>query len=278
MSENEQERLLCGHLITHIDPEINQLCIEKLGVDFTELQRMTLSGWAQFGQLGIDAKWLLDNLEKIEEIYGNQIKSIKDWNAAVARLAKKGIGAIESFDSNAVELAIALSGRNSKILEGEDRKANALALQQQMRSVNNQKDQVASGIVLARANAELAAARQNAANDAEVRAGVQAWRERAKNYALAAKMALNQGLAAFDHPEFPEQFKPENAGWNDADCSWAVPVSARSAPEPKTLGSGRHPDSISFNWSGNIAGRAKQFGSNVVRGAKTAGKWFGIGR
>ncbi|MEG3981871.1 hypothetical protein [Microcoleus sp. D3_18a_C4] len=273
----DANRPLCGHLITHLDPEIDQLLQEKLNVNFSAIQTMTVADWAEFGQLGIDAKWVIDNIDKIEEIFGNVIKSQKVWNDAVVKLSKQGFKVIESIDKGAVDLAIALTGRNSKLLEGEDRKANATSLQSELRTVNNELDQIANGSVLARALAELEEAREKAANEPAIQAGIRAWGKQAKRTAVAAKMSLQNGLAAFSHPQFPG-----NKGiFTGSD--WEQPISSQSwgqnsfvSRPQQTLG-GSNQDSIAFNWSGNVAGKTKQFGSNVVRGAKKIGKWFGIG-
>ncbi|MGB8691701.1 MAG: hypothetical protein WCD53_30865 [Microcoleus sp.] len=271
----DANRPLCGHLITHLDPEIAQLLQEKLNIDFSRIQTMTVADWAEFGQLGIDAKWLIDNIEKIEEIFGNVIKSQDLWNKAVVKVSKLGFKTIESIDKGAVDLAIALTGRNSKLLEGEDRKANAVILQEELRGINNQLDQISNGSVLARALAQLEEAREKAANEPAVQAGIQAWSKQAKQTAQAAKLALQNGLAAFSHPQFPGN----NGTFTGSD--WVQPSnqsygqSFSSRPQQALGGSSR--DSIAFNWSGNVAGKAKQFGSNVVRGAKKIGKWFGLG-
>jgi hypothetical protein len=272
----ENNGALCPHLITHIDPEIAQLLQEKLNIDFSRIQTMTVADWAEFGQLGIDAKWLIDNIEKIEEIFGNVIKSQDLWNKAVVKVSKLGFKAIESIDKGAVDLAIALTGRNSKLLEGEDRKANAVVLQQELRGINNQLDQISNGSVLARALAELEAAREKAANEPAVQAGIQAWGKQAKQNAQAAKLALQNGLAAFSHPQFPGNdgtFTGSDWGQSPSQ-SWGQ--SSFSNRPQQALG-GNKQDSIAFNWSGNVAGKAKQFSTNVVRGAKKIGKWFGLG-
>lgn len=272
----ENNRALCPHLITHIDPEIAQLLQEKLNIDFSRIQTMTVADWAEFGQLGIDAKWLIDNIEKIEEIFGNVIKSEDLWNKAVVKISKLGFKTIESIDKGAVDLAIALTGRNSKLLEGEDRKANAVVLQQELRNINNQLDQISNGAVLARALAQLEEAREKAANEPAVQAGIQAWARQSKQTAQAAKLALQNGLAAFSHPQFPGNdgiFTGSDWGQSPSQ-SWGQ--SSFSSRPQQALG-GNKQDSIAFNWSGNVAGKAKQFGSNVVRGAKKIGKWFGWG-
>ncbi len=274
----DANRPLCGHLITHLDGEVAQLLQEKLNVDFSMIQTMTVADWAEFGQLGIDAKWLIDNIDKIEEIFGDVIKSQKVWNDAVVKLSKQGFKVIEGIDKGAVDLAIALTGRNSKLLEGKDRKTNAIALQQELRTVNNQLDQIANGSVLARALAELEEAKEKAINEPAVQAGVRAWSEQARATAKAAKMALQEGLAAFSHPSFPGNdgsFTGSDWGQpSNSNQSWSQ-SSFGSKPQQAIGGSNR--DSIGFNWSGNIAGKAKQFSSNVVKGAKKIGKWFGIG-
>ena len=280
----DANRPLCGHLITHIDPEIDQLLQEKLNINFSAIQTMTVADWAEFGQLGIDAKWVIDNIEKIEEIFGNVIKSQKLWNEAVVKLSKQGFKAIESIDKGAVDLAIALTGRNSKLLEGEDRKANAISLQAELRTVNNDLDQIANGSVLARALAELEEAREKAANEPAIQAGIRAWSKQAKQTALAAKMGLQNGLAAFSHPQYPGNdgtFTGSDWEQSSGSQSWGQ-NSFGSKPQQAIGGSSR--DSlakpskrIAFNWSGNVAGKAKQFGSNVVKGVKKIGKWFGIG-
>ncbi|MEG3841028.1 hypothetical protein [Microcoleus sp. herbarium14] len=271
-------RPLCGHLITHLDPEIAQLLKEKLNIDFSRIQTMTVADWAEFGQLGIDAKWLIDNIDKIEEIFGDVITSQKLWNQAVLKVSKSGFKTIESIDKGAVDLAIALTGRNSKLLEGEDRKANAIALQQELRGINNQLDQISNGSVLARALAELEEARKKAASDPAVQAGIQAWSATAKQTARAAKMALQNGLASFSHPQFPGNdgtFTGSDWGQpSNSNQSWGQNYEAN---RPQQALGGSNQDLIAFNWSGNVAGKAKQFSSNVVKGAKKIGKWFGIG-
>ncbi len=273
----DANRPLCGHLITHIDPEIEQLLQKKLGINFSTIQTMTVADWAEFGQLGIDAKWVIDNIEKIEEIYGNIIKSQKVWNDAVVKLSKQGFKAIESIDKGAVDLAIALTGRNSKLLEGDDRKTNAIALQAELRTVNNQLDQIANGSVLARALAELEEAREKAANEPAVQAGIRAWGKQAKQTALAAKMGLQNGLAAFSHPQYPGNDGTfTGSDWEPSSSSQSWGQNSFGSKSQQAIG-GSSRDSIAFNWSGNVAGKAKQFSSNVVKGVKKIGKWFGIG-
>ncbi|WP_445246626.1 hypothetical protein [Microcoleus sp. OTE_8_concoct_300] len=274
----DANRPLCGHLITHLDPEVEALMQEKFRIDFSQIAKMGLAEWAEFGQLGIDAKWVIDNIDKIEEIFGNVITSIELWNKAVEKVSKKGIKVVEKLDKGAVDLAIAVTGRNSKLLEGDDRKANAVSLQSELRTVNNELDQIANGSVLARALAKLEEAREKAANEPAVQAGIRAWANQAKQTALAAKMGLQHGLAAFSHPQFPGNDGTfTGSDWtqpSNSNQSWGQNYEANK-PQQSLGGSNR--DSIAFNWSGNVAGKAKQFSSNVVRGAKKIGKWFGIG-
>ena len=272
----DANRPLCGHLITHLDPEIDGFMKEKFGMDFSQMATMGVAEWAEFGQLGLDAKWVIDNIDKIEEIQGNVITSIELWNKAVQKASKKGIKVIEGLEKGAVDLAIALTGRNSKLLEGEDRKVNAIELQGQLRDVNNQIDQIANGSVLARAFAELEEAKEKAANEPAIQAGIRAWGNQAKQTAKAAKMGLQHGLAAFSHPQYPgNDGSFTGSGWEQPKSSQSWGQNSFGSRPQQALGGSR--DSIAFNWSGNVAGKAKQFSSNVVKGAKKIGKWFGIG-
>lgn len=272
----DANRPLCGHLITHLDPEIDGFMKEKFGMDFFQMATMGVAEWAKYGQLGLDAKWVIDNIDKIEEIQGNIITSIDLWNKAVQKASKKGIKVIEGLEKGAVDLAIALTGRNSKLLEGDDRKANAISLQAELRGVNNQLDQISNGSVLARALAELEEAREKAANEPAIQAGIRAWGNQAKQTGKAAKMGLQHGLAAFSHPQYPGN----DGTFTGSD--WEQPSNSQSwgqnsfASKPQQALGGSNRDSIAFNWSGNVAGKAKSLTSNVVRGAKKIGKWFGI--
>ena len=91
-------------------------------------------------------------------------------------------------------------------------------------------------------------------------------------------MALQNGLAAFSHPQFPGNDGTfTGSDWeqpSNSSQSWGN--SFANKPQQALGGSNR--DSIAFNWSGNVAGGVKQFSSNVVKGAKKIGKWFGLGK
>jgi hypothetical protein len=278
---DQQEELLCGHLVTHIDPEIAQLMNEMLNVDFSIISTMTDEDWAKFGQLGIQAKWVIDNIELIEGIFGDIIDSQKKWNEAVVRLTKKGFGAIESIDKGAVDLALSLIQRKSKLLEGEDRKTNAIAMQADIRKTNNEIDQARNGMTLASKIAELDRIKEQALTEPDVQRAVAAWKEWSKQRGVAAKMALQHGLAVVEHPKFPG-----NEGtFSGVSEDWGQYVNVPQTPQfgqskqPLSIGgsaTNRPKDSIIFSWSGDIAAKVKGFGGNVTKGAKKIGKWFGL--
>lgn len=265
---NSSSELLCPHIITHIDPAIESLLGEKLGLNFSNINSMTVEGFQQLGQLGIQAQWLLDNIEKIEKIYGQAIDSQVAWNKAVAALTKKGFSAIEGFDKNAVDAAISLKRRESKILEGNDRLTNADTLHFQFRADNNEKDKIKIGVRLAQSLAELEQARQAAQSEPAIQAAMAAWKQTLGVAAKQAKLALHYGNDAPTHPrwggdfggQLPSAQQPQFAGYQ----------------KQRQLG-GSPQDSISFsgNWSGNVAGKTKQFVSNVQTGFQKVRKFFG---
>jgi hypothetical protein len=281
MSTLEDQTLMCGHLVTHIAPEIDQLMKEMLNVDFSIIAQMTEEDWARFGQLGIQAKWVIDNIEKIEEIYGNIIDSQKVWNDAVAKLSKKGFGVLETIDKNAVDLAIALSARKSKSLEGEDRKTNAIALQGDLRRTNNEIDQARNGMTLASKIAELDRIKEQALTEPDVQRAIAAWKEWSKQRGVVAKMSLQHGLAVVEHPKFPGN----DGTFSGVSEDWGQYVNVPQTPrfgqskQPMSIGgsANRSKDSLSFSaqWSGDIAAKVKGFGSNIAKGGKKIGKWFG---
>lgn len=264
---NNVSEALCPHIITHIDPVIESLLREKLNLDFSSINTMTVEGFQQFGQIGIQAQWLLDNLDKIEKISGLIIDSNSAWNSAVARLTKKGFTAIEGFDKNAVDAAISLKRRESKILEGKDRLTNADSLHSQLRIDNNEKDKIKIGIKLAQSLAELEQARIDAQSEPAIQAAMAAWKETLGVAAKQAKLALHYGNDAPTHPR-----------WGGASVGHLP-----SASQPQFAGyqqqrqlSGSAQDSISFsgNWSGNIAGKTKQIVSNTKQFASNVGNGF----
>ncbi|NJR24643.1 MAG: hypothetical protein HC786_22045 [Richelia sp. CSU_2_1] len=264
-----EDRLLCGHLITHLQPEVAADMEQGFGIDFNQIAKWTLEDWAEFGQLGIDAQWVLDNLAKIEEVYGKVIDSIDKWNDAVGRLAKKGYTALERIDKRDAELAIAIAQRQAKILEGQDRLTNARSLHADLRKTHSDTDLVNNGMILARALAELQKAKDKAAKDPLIQQSIEEWRKDAKATGQAAKILLQNGFAGYSHPNFPGN---DGTYSGTIDAEWSdIPVKSQYQ-----LG-GSKQDSISFNWSGNIAGRTKQFVRNVGVGSKKVGKWFGFG-
>lgn len=257
---------LCPHLITHIDPAIEQLLGEKLNINFSSIDTMTVEGFQEFGQLGIQAQWLIDNIEKIEKIYGQVIDSQVAWNKAVAALTKKGFSAIEGFDKNAVDAAISLKRRQSKLLEGEDRKENAELLHSQLRTDNNEKDEIRIGIRLAQSLAELDQAKADAMNEPAIQAAMAAWKVSIGGAARQAKLALQYGYDASSHPK-----------WGESQQSFSDYQQPQFANyQPRQLG-GSTRDSINFSgsWSGNIAGKAKQTIGNIGNGLKKIGRFFG---
>ena len=50
----DANRPLCGHLITHLDPEIDAFMKEKFGMDFSQMATMGVAEWA--------VSWRLDPL------------------------------------------------------------------------------------------------------------------------------------------------------------------------------------------------------------------------
>ncbi len=270
-SKNNSNRLLCGHLITHaIDPAVDNLMKEKFGMDFSQIASMTLEDWAQFGQLGIDAKWVIDNISKIEEIQGNVITSIELWNAAVQKAIKKGINVVEKLEKGSVDIALLMTGRNAAILEGQDRLTNAESMHTQLRAINSQIDQAANQMVIARANAQLTKKQEEAQNAPAIAAQMQEFSEFKIAPGKAAKLLLNNGLAGWEHPSMPE-------GISESDSSnWEQRSQQQTWQEQNR--NPKNPDSIGFLWQGDIAKKTKQFGSNVVRGAKSIGNWFGGGK
>lgn len=269
-NNNDSNRLLCGHLITHaIDPAVDGLMKEKFGMDFSTISQMTLEDWAQFGQLGIDAKWVIDNIGKIEEIQGNVITSIELWNQAVQKAIKRGIKVVEGLEKGSVDIALLMTGRNAKILEGEDRLTNAQSMHTQLRTINSAIDVAANQMVIARANAQLTKKNEEAANAPAIAAQMQEFNEFKVAPGKAAKLLLNNGLAGWEHPSMPDGI----SGNNSSD--WPSGQQPNQPRQQRNISGSTNPDSISFNWSGNIAGKTKNFGSNVVRGAKSIGNWFG---
>lgn len=256
--------LLCPHLITHIDPAIESLLGEKLGINFSNINSMTVESFQEFGQLGIQAQWVLDNIELIEKIYGKVIDSQVAWNKAVAALTKKGFGAIEGFDKNAVDAAISLKRRASKLLEGQDRLVNADTLHSQLRADNNEKDKIRIGVRLAQSLAELEQARADAASEPAIQAAMAAWKANLGVAAKQAKLALQYGYDASSHPKWGGQL----AGASGQNSQFG------GYQQPRQIG-GSSRDAINFNWSGNMAGSVKDFIGNIGNGIKTIGRFFG---
>ncbi|MDQ2096733.1 MAG: hypothetical protein QQW96_03700 [Tychonema bourrellyi B0820] len=259
----ESNGALCPHLITHIDPAIESLMLEKLGISFSNINQMTVEGFQEFGQLGIQAQWLLDNIQLIEKIYGQVIDSNVAWNKAVAAVTKKGFSAIEGFDKQAVDVAISVKRRASKLLEGQDRLANADLLHSQLRSDNNEKDRIRIGVRLAQSLAELEQARADAASEPAIQAAMAAWKANLGNQAKQAKLALQYGYDASSHPK-----------WGGTGQSGYSQPQFSGGYQPRQIG-GSPKDAINFNWSGNMASSAKNFMGNIRNGFKKISKFFG---
>lgn len=255
---------LCPHLITHIDPAIESLLREKCGIEFSSINQWTLETFQEFGQLGIQAQWLIDNIELIEKIYGQVIDSEVAWNKAVDKLTKKGFSAIEGFDKQAVDAAISLKRRTSKLLEGQDRLANADLLHAQMRSDNNEKDKIRIGVRLAQSLAELEQARADAMNEPAIQAAMAEWKANLGTQAKQAKLALQYGYDASSHPKW---------GGELASAGNQMSQSQFSGYQRQLGGSPR--DAINFNWSRSIAGTAKNFVGNIGNGFKKISRFFG---
>lgn len=260
--ESNSNGALCPHLITHIDPAIESLLSEKLGISFN-INQMTVESFQEFGQLGIQAQWLLENIQLIEKIYGQVIDSQVAWNKAVAALTKKGFSAIEGFDKQAVDAAILVKRRASKLLEGQDRLANADALHAKLRSDNNERDRIRIGVRLAQSLAELEQARADAASEPAIQAAMAAWKSNLGNQAKQAKLALQYGYDASSHPN-----------WGGANQSGYSQPQFVGGYQPRQIG-GSSRDAINFNWSGNMAGSAKNFLANIGNGLKKVGRFFG---
>lgn len=261
---------LCSHLVTHIDPAIESLLQEKLGINFSNINQMTIESFKEFGQLGIQAQWVIDNIELIEKIYGQVIDSQKAWNKAVATLTKKGFSAIEGFDKNAVDAAISVKRRESKILEGQDRLLNADTLHNQLRLDNNEKDKVRIGVRLAQSLAELNAAKESALNEPDIQAAMANWKATLGVAAKQAKLALQYGHDAPSHPQWGGQAQLSGS------YSGQSQVQFGGYRQPRQL-SDASPDSFNFsgNWSGNIAGSTKRFLGNVGNGFNKISRFFG---
>lgn len=274
----DNNQALCPHLVTHIDPAIEALLNEKLKISFSDINQMTVEGFKEFGQLGIQAQWLLDNIELIEKIYGQVIDSQKAWNKAVATLTKKGFSAIEGFDKNAVDAAISVKRRESKILEGQDRLANADTLHNQLRLDNNEKDKVRIGVRLAQSLAELNAAKESALNEPDIQAAMANWKATLGVAAKQAKLALQYGHDAPSHPQWGGQAQLSGSYSGQAQPQFGGQSQAQFGGyrQPRQL-SGASADSFNFsgNWSGNIAGSTKRFLGNVGNGFNKIGRFFG---
>ena len=256
----DSSRPLCGHLLTHIDPAIEQLLGEKLNIQFSGISQMSAEDYMQFGQLGLDAKWLLDNIGKIEEIFGQVIDSQVKWNKAVAALTKKGFSAIEGFDKNAVDAVISLRRRESKIGEGNDRIANSEGFFSQIRANNNELDRIRLSAKLCESFATLKAAKQQALSEPEVQAAMAAWKASLGSAAKQAKLGLTYGLATPSHPSLGGELVDRVGGSQYSQSQFV------SYSQLKQLGSGIG-KSVNFfgKAMGNIGNGFKKI-SNFFRG------------
>ncbi len=256
----DANRPLCGHLLTHLDPAIEQLLGEKLNIAFSGINEMTVDGFREFGQLGLDAKWLLDNIEKIEEIFGQIIDSQVKWNQAVAKLTKKGFSAIEGFDKNAVDAVISMRQRESKIGEGNDKIANAEGFFSQLRKNNNEIDRVRLTGKLATSFAELEAAKNAALSEPAIQAAFQKWRSSLGLAAKQAKKGLQFGQAANTHPDWNGE-SAQLTGYPQNDYVGYLPAG-------NSYQSGRSNYSNSANNRGSVLG-------SIGNGIKKLGRFFG---
>jgi hypothetical protein len=259
---NQNSGALCPHLITHIDPAIESLLREKLGIEFSSINQWTLETFQEFGQLGIQAQWLIDNIELIEKIFGQVITSQVVWNKAVDHLTKLGFSAIEGFDKNAVDAAISFRRRASKLLEGQDRLANADTLHSQLRSDNNEKDKIRVGILLAKSFASLEQARNSAMNEPAIQEAVAAFTETVGLTAKRAKLALQYGNDAPSHPLWNGSSSGQFSGQSSGQ-SWM------SGSSPRQISGGSSP--VGFIQS------AKEMVGNIANGFRKIGKFFGGG-
>lgn len=262
--ESKSNGALCPHLITHIDPAIESLLSEKLGISFSNINQMTVESFQEFGQLGIQAQWLLDNIQLIEKIYGQVIDSQVAWNKAVAAVTKKGFSAIEGFDKQAIDVAISVKRRASKLLEGQDRLANADLLHSRLRSDNNEKDRIRIGVRLAQSLAELEQARADATSEPAIQAAMVAWKTNLGNQAKQAKLALQYGYDAPSHPN-----------WGGPGLGQSGYPQPQFAYQSRQLGGSGDAIGFNFNWSGNMASSAKNFMGNIGNGFKKISRFFG---
>ncbi|AGZ61797.1 MAG: hypothetical protein [Phormidium phage MIS-PhV1A] len=254
---------LCPHLITHIDPAIESLLREKCGIEFSSINQWTLESFQEFGQLGIQAQWLIDNIELIEKIFGQVITSQVVWNKAVDHLTKLGFGAIEGFDKQAVDAAIAFKRRASKLLEGQDRLANADVLHSQLRSDNNEKDRIRIGTLLAKSFASLEQAKKSAMNEPAIQEAVAVFNESVGQNAKRAKLALQYGNDAPSHPLWNGSNNFSGSG------EYSGSFGSFSGSEYRQLGGGGSP--MGFIKS------AKEMVGNIANGFRKIGQFFGGG-
>jgi hypothetical protein len=260
--EMESNGAICPHLITHIDPAIESLLREKCGIELSSINQWTLETFQNFGQLGIQAQWLLDNIELIEKIYGQIIDSQVSWNKAVAALTKKGFSAIEGFDKQAVDAAISLRRRASKLLEGQDRLANADVLHSQLRSDNNEKDKIRIGVRLAQSLAELEQAKNDAMSEPAIQAAMAAWKQTLGIQAKQAKLALQYGYDASTHPKWGGEFCVGNQAQ-----SWGNQSQFSGYQQPRQFGN----SGDAINWTSY----AKNFVGSIGNGLKKISRFFG---
>jgi uncharacterized membrane protein YgcG len=256
---NQSSGALCPHLITHIDPAIESLLREKCGIEFSSINQWTLETFQEFGQLGIQAQWLIDNIELIEKIYGQVITSQVVWNKAVDHISKLGFSAIEGFDKQAVDAAIVFKRRASKLLEGQDRLVNADVLHSQLRSDNNEKDRIRVGVLLAKSFASLEQSKKSAINEPAIQEAVAVFTETVGLSAKRAKLALQYGNDAPSHPL-----------WNGSDnfsSSSSGSSGSFSGSGYRQIGGGSSP--MSFIES------AKEMVGNIANGFRKIGKFFG---
>jgi hypothetical protein len=270
------------------DEEGETMLREDYNLSTANFSEFTSHDWAAIGERSIQAKWFLDHLKEIKERFQLLIDAQISFRQFQGWLMEEGYKGAEKIKEAQIDVAVARAKLGATVAVQDYR----LTKQQEQFDGEVEQDKLLWDnkviAAIAKKVAEVDAALAKLQGNPEFAEQLRKWKADEDNSYKEAAYGLKYGFHGLTHPALnPPSSSQAQISQSNQSQFVSAPISSgaglaargRASIAAATTATAKAKDSINVavNWSGDIAGKVKGVASQINRGFKRVGTFFGVG-
>ena len=238
-------------------------------IDISDISTWTKEDFGHFTDVAEQFKYLVSIIPQIEKDWEAIVNGTTEWADCQARLVKLGFTGASKIKKSTIDMAIAELKHQGKEEEQDHRliKKGELITDETKnnKELQDRKTTFLLKHALTQVEQKFSDFESNYLSRLELSAEASDWQEALPDPFEEARLFLKHGSAAATHPRLAgsAQSGQQFGGWGSP------------SQQSRSQSSNRKPDSISFNWSGNIAQKVANTGKAFGSGIKKIRNFFG---